>query len=71
MLTGAMHGDGQDSGQDSGEGDERRDLSDEDTAIAKVLADVWFSGLVGWVTGRTSADEVVAQIEVAVRLLLR
>jgi len=67
MLTGAMHGDG----QDSGEGDERRDLSDEDTAIAKVLADVWFSGLVGWVTGRTSADEVVAQIEVAVRLLLR
>jgi AcrR family transcriptional regulator len=71
MLTGAMHGDGQDSGQDSGQGDERRDLSDEDTAIAKVLADVWFSGLVGWVTGRTSADEVVAQIEVAVRLLLR
>ena len=47
------------------------DLSDQDTAIAKVLADVWFSGLVGWVTGRTSADEVVAQIEVAVRLLLR
>ena len=70
MLTGAMHGDGQDSGE-AGEGDERRDLSDEDTAIAKVLADVWFSGLVGWVTGRTSADEVVAQIEVAVRLLLR
>ncbi len=32
---------------------------------------MWFSGLVGWVTGRTSADEVVAQIEVAVRLLLR
>jgi hypothetical protein len=46
-------------------------LSDEDVAIAKVLADVWFSALVGWVTGRTSADEVVAQIGVAVRLLLR
>ena len=46
-------------------------LSDEDTAIAKVLGDVWFSALVGWVTGRSAADEVVAQIEVAVRLLLR
>jgi AcrR family transcriptional regulator len=79
MLTGAMHGGGQNSGQGSGRGsgrgsgggDEGRDLSDQDTAIAKVLADVWFAGLVGWVTGRTSADEVVAQIEVAVRLLLR
>jgi hypothetical protein len=46
-------------------------LSDEDVAIAKVLGDVWFSALVGWVTGRTSADEVVAQIDVAARLLLR
>jgi AcrR family transcriptional regulator len=71
MLTGAMHGGGQNSGRGSGGGDEGRDLSDQDTAIAKVLADVWFAGLVGWVTGRTSADEVVAQIEVAVRLLLR
>jgi TetR/AcrR family transcriptional regulator, cholesterol catabolism regulator len=58
MLTGAMR-------------DEGPALSDQDTAIAKVLADVWFSGLVGWVTGRTTADEVVAQIEVAARLLLR
>ncbi len=46
-------------------------LSDEDVAIAKVLGDVWFAALVGWVTGRTGADEVVAQIGVAVRLLLR
>ena len=46
-------------------------LSDEDTAIAKVLGDVWFAALVGWVTGRTGADEVVAHIGVAVRLLLR
>ena len=58
MLTGAMH-------------PGRRALSDEDVAIAKVLGDVWFSALVGWVTGRSSADEVIAQIEVAVRLLLR
>jgi TetR/AcrR family transcriptional regulator, cholesterol catabolism regulator len=61
MLTGAMQNEGQNEG----------DPSDQDTAIAKVLADVWFSGLVGWVTGRTTADEVVAQIEVAARLLLR
>ena len=47
------------------------DLSDEDVAIAKVLADVWFSALVGWVTGRTGSAEVIAQIDVAARLLLR
>jgi AcrR family transcriptional regulator len=47
------------------------ELTGEDAAIAKVLGDVWFSALVGWVTGRTGADDVVPQIEVAVRLLLR
>jgi hypothetical protein len=60
MLTGAMRPPGAPGG-----------LTDEDVAIAKVLGDVWFSALVGWVTGRTSADEVVAQIDVAARLLLR
>jgi len=60
MLTGAMR-------PTTGPGG----LSEEDVAIAKVLADVWFSALVGWVTGRTSAEEVIAQIGVAARLLLR
>jgi hypothetical protein len=58
MLTRAMH-----PGQ--------TELTDDDVAIAKVLGDVWLSALVGWVTGRSSADEVGQQIEVAVRLLLR
>ena len=47
------------------------ELTEDDVAIARVIGDVWLSALVGWVTGRTGADDVVAQIEVAVRLLLR
>ena len=35
------------------------ELTDEDVAIARVIGDVWLSALVGWVTGRTTADEVV------------
>jgi AcrR family transcriptional regulator len=58
MLTRAMH-----PGQ--------TELTDDDVAIAKVLGDVWLSALVGWVTGRSNAEEVGQQIEVAVRLLLR
>ncbi|WP_372728331.1 cholesterol catabolism transcriptional regulator KstR [Nocardioides sp.] len=58
MLTRAMH-------------PGRTDLTSDDVAIARVLGDVWLSALVGWVTGRSSAEEVSEQIEVAVRLLLR
>jgi AcrR family transcriptional regulator len=58
MMTRAMH-------------PGRTDLTDEDVAVAKVLGDVWLAALVGWVTGRSTADEVVQQIEVTVRLLLR
>ncbi|NYD41688.1 TetR family transcriptional regulator [Nocardioides panaciterrulae] len=43
----------------------------EDAAIARVIIDVWLSALVGWVTGRSSADEVTEHMDVAVRLLLR
>jgi hypothetical protein len=32
---------------------------------------VWLSALMGWVTGRTSAEEVTRSMDVAVRLLLR
>ena len=47
------------------------ELTDEDVAIARVIADVWLSTLVGWVTGRTSAGDVSRRMDVAVRLLLR
>ena len=58
MLTRAMHPD-------------KPDLTDEDVAIAKVIGDVWLAALVGWVTGRTSSEDVTRQMDVAVRLLLR
>jgi len=57
MLTRAMHPD-------------KPDLTDEDVAIAKVIGDVWLAALVGWVTGRTSSEDVTRQMDVAVRLLL-
>ena len=47
------------------------ELTDEDVAIAKVIGDVWLSALVGWVTGRTTTEDVSRQMDVAVRLLLR
>ena len=57
MLTRAMHPD-------------KPDLTDEDVAIARVIGDVWLSALVGWVTGRTTSDDVTRQMDVAIRLLL-
>ncbi len=45
--------------------------TDDDIAIARVIGDVWLSALMGWVTGRTPAEEVDAHIDTAVRLLLR
>lgn len=58
MLTRAMH-------------PGKTELTDDDIAIARVIGDVWLSSLVGWVTGRTSADDVGKQMDVAVGLLLR
>jgi TetR/AcrR family transcriptional regulator, cholesterol catabolism regulator len=57
MLTRAMH-------------PGRPDLTEEDVAIAKVIGDVWLAALVGWVTGRTTSEDVTKQMDVAVRLLL-
>jgi TetR/AcrR family transcriptional regulator, cholesterol catabolism regulator len=57
MLTRAMH-------------PGRPDLTEEDVAIARVIGDVWLSALVGWVTGRTTSEDVTTQMDVAVRLLL-
>jgi AcrR family transcriptional regulator len=51
--------------------DAAREPTDEDTAIVRVIGDVWLSALMGWVTGRTSAAEVTRSMDVAVRLLLR
>jgi AcrR family transcriptional regulator len=58
MLTRAMH-------------PGKTDLTDEDVAIARVIGDVWLSALVGWVTGRSTSDDVTRQMDVAVGLLLR
>ena len=49
----------------------KTDLTEEDVAIAKVIGDVWLAALVGWVTGRTTSEDVTHQMDVAVRLLLR
>lgn len=45
--------------------------TEEQIALARVIGDVWLALLVGWVTGRTSADEVKKQLEVSIHLLLR
>lgn len=48
----------------------RTEPTDEDIAIARVIGDVWLSALMGWVTGRASAQETAAHIEKAVHLIL-
>ncbi|RPA60019.1 TetR/AcrR family transcriptional regulator [Gordonia oryzae] len=45
--------------------------SEEDLAIARVLADVWMSNLVQWLTRRASATDVTNRLELTVRLLLK
>jgi TetR/AcrR family transcriptional regulator, cholesterol catabolism regulator len=45
--------------------------SADETAIARVIGDVWLSSLVAWVTRRMSASDVSNQLELAARLLLR
>jgi len=50
---------------------EHDEASEEEAAVVRVIADVWLSALVGWVTGRSEAAGVEKQIDVAVRLLLR
>lgn len=46
-------------------------VTDDDVAIARVIGDVWLSALVGWVTGRSTAEQTAAHMETAVRLILR
>lgn len=45
--------------------------TEEQVAVARVIGDVWLALLVGWVTGRTSAEEVTHNLSVAIHLLLR
>jgi AcrR family transcriptional regulator len=51
--------------------DQTREPTEEDTAIVRVIGDVWLSALMGWVTGRTSTEDVTRSMDVAVKLLLR
>lgn len=43
----------------------------DEAAVARLIGDVWLSGLVQWVTGRAEVADVSRSLEVAVRLLLR
>lgn len=43
----------------------------EEADIVRVIADVWLASLVGWVTGRQEAADVLRSMDTAVRLLLR
>jgi TetR/AcrR family transcriptional regulator, cholesterol catabolism regulator len=47
------------------------EVTEEEAAVIRVIADVWLSALVGWVSGRSEAAGVEQQTDVAVRLLLR
>jgi AcrR family transcriptional regulator len=60
MLTHAMRGD-----------DDPGRPTPEQVSVARVIGDVWLAAMVGWVTGRKSADEVTGSVDVAVALLLR
>lgn len=45
--------------------------AEEDVAIAKVIGDVWLAGLVQWVSGRATVEDVQSSMATAVGLLLR
>lgn len=44
--------------------------TERDLAVARILSQVWFSSLIGWVGGVDPASRVAADLEVATRLLL-
>jgi hypothetical protein len=59
LILHAMHG-----------GDDRSP-TDDDEAIARVIEQVWLSSMTKWLSGRSSAAELIEDIEIATRLLLR
>lgn len=46
-------------------------LSEDDLTLTRVICDVWMAGLMAWVTGRSSTEEVAARVTKAITLLLR
>ena len=46
-------------------------VTEDDLAIARVLEQVWWSGILAWLSGRSSARQMAEDLEVATRLLLR
>jgi AcrR family transcriptional regulator len=53
----------------TGELDHEPTQDEED--IVRVIGDVWLASLVGWVTGRQQAKDVLRSMDTAVRLLLK
>lgn len=47
------------------------DVSDEQLNAAHVIGDVWMSSLVSWVAGRQSTADVIAHLDLAVKLVFR
>ena len=45
--------------------------SEEDVAYAGILQDVWFARQIAWLGGRTDSDSVWAEIDEAIKLVLR
>jgi TetR/AcrR family transcriptional regulator, cholesterol catabolism regulator len=56
LITAAMHPDG--------------DVTDEDLARSGILQDVWFARQIAWLGGRIDADQVWADIERAIDIVL-
>jgi len=53
---------------ESGDG---ADLDYDADVIARIIGEVWWSNLLGWLSGRLSASQMTERIEVAARLILR
>ncbi|WP_084721587.1 TetR family transcriptional regulator [Rhodococcus marinonascens] len=47
------------------------EVSEDQLNAIRVIGDVWMSSLVSWVAGRISVDEVMAHLDLAVRLVFR
>ncbi|QXW02549.1 MULTISPECIES: TetR family transcriptional regulator [Rhodococcus] len=47
------------------------EISEQQMDAVKVINDVWMSSLVSWVAGRMTSDQVMAHLELAVRLVFR
>jgi hypothetical protein len=48
-----------------------RAASDEDFAVARVIEQAWWANILGWLSGRSSAQQMAEDLRVATSLLLR